>query len=143
MYLFPTDGSEQSRHAEDTLSDLADPDRTRILVLTVIDQEPNPFANPDKKADYETALIEKAEERVEAASNRLEDRGFQVETEIEHGDPGQVICRMVDDRNIERIVMARRGLGTAGELLLGSVSHYVVHHASCPVTVVPNTPDSA
>ncbi|NEO65320.1 MAG: universal stress protein, partial [Moorea sp. SIO4G2] len=34
------------------------------------------------------------------------------------------------------IVLGRRGLGGLKEMVLGSVSNYVVHHAPCSVLVV-------
>lgn len=37
----------------------------------------------------------------------------------------------------EMIVVGTRGLGGISRMLLGSVSNEVVHHAACPVVVVP------
>lgn len=137
MYLLATDGSEESREAENVLKKRLDSDKDKILVLTVIDDEPNPLASPEKKADYETELVSEAEKVTEDAEKRLGDEGFEVESRIEYGHPGSLICDTANRESVDGIVMGRRGRGTTAELLLGSISRYVIHHAQCPVTVVP------
>jgi nucleotide-binding universal stress UspA family protein len=42
-----------------------------------------------------------------------------------------------NSHDAELIVVGRRGLGAVRSLVLGSVSSYVVQHATCPVLVVP------
>jgi nucleotide-binding universal stress UspA family protein len=51
--------------------------------------------------------------------------------------PGESICKTAKDKNAQMIVLGSRGLGTIRRTLMGSVSHYVVHHADIPVTVIP------
>lgn len=136
MYLLAVDGSDASRGAEDILVQYLGSDSPELLVLNVIEQEPNPMAGPESKADMQTDLIERAESLVAGAKTRLQKKGFNVETSVEHGHPGTMICRRADERDVEGIFMGRRGRGAAGELLMGSVSQHVIHHAPCPVTLV-------
>ncbi|PSB08454.1 universal stress protein [filamentous cyanobacterium CCP2] len=61
-----------------------------------------------------------------------------VETEFTQniGTPGQVICTIAEDWGADLIVMGRRGYSGFSELLMGSVSNYVVHHAHCSVLAI-------
>lgn len=58
-----------------------------------------------------------------------------VECVLVEGAPAQAILAHAEDA--EMIVVGQRGLGTVGSVVLGSVSHYVLRHARCPVLVVP------
>ncbi len=52
------------------------------------------------------------------------------------GQPAEEICKYADAQGIDLIVIGSRGRSAFTELLLGSVSSQVLHHATCPVTVV-------
>jgi len=55
-----------------------------------------------------------------------------------YGHPGKWLVNLSDE--VDLLVVGSRGLGGFRGLLLGSVSTYVVHHARCPVVVVPVAP---
>ena len=48
-----------------------------------------------------------------------------------------MICSEAKNEKVDLIVVGCRGQSTARRTILGSVSDYIVHHASCPVCVVP------
>jgi nucleotide-binding universal stress UspA family protein len=52
------------------------------------------------------------------------------------GDPSQTICNLAKSWQADLIVVGSHGRKGLGELLLGSVSNYVMHHAPCSVLVV-------
>jgi nucleotide-binding universal stress UspA family protein len=52
------------------------------------------------------------------------------------GEPGQEICLVAKDWGADLIVIGRHARGGLSELLLGSVSNHVIHHADCSVLVV-------
>ena len=54
--------------------------------------------------------------------------------------PAQTLIDMSKDADL--VVAGARGLGAVGRLLLGSVSTALVHHAHCPVTVIPQDASS-
>lgn len=53
-----------------------------------------------------------------------------------YGHPGPVICQAATENDADLIVVGNRDQTTLIELVLGSVSNYVLHHAPCSVTVV-------
>jgi nucleotide-binding universal stress UspA family protein len=59
-----------------------------------------------------------------------------LEVVIAQGQPAGVLVAQA--RSADLLVVGSRGLGGFRELLLGSVSQACVHHAHCPVTVVPD-----
>ncbi|MEG4074363.1 universal stress protein [Microcoleus sp. Pol14C2] len=64
-------------------------------------------------------------------------KGLQVEFDCKmDGDPGHCICESAENWGADLIVLGRRGRTGFAEAFLGSVSNYVVHHASCSVLVI-------
>jgi len=56
---------------------------------------------------------------------------------IQEGSAPEVIAEAVNSFQAQLIVVGRRGLRGLGELVLGSTSRALTHHASVPVLVVP------
>jgi nucleotide-binding universal stress UspA family protein len=60
--------------------------------------------------------------------------GLTIETEVLYGEPGHVLGDLAAHAGL--VVVGSRGRGGFTGLLLGSVSHIVIHEAPCPVMVV-------
>jgi nucleotide-binding universal stress UspA family protein len=52
------------------------------------------------------------------------------------GNTAEEILRAVEKEDVDMIAIDHRGLSTTSELLLGSVSLNIIHHAKCPVVMV-------
>eukprot|EP00026_Physarum_polycephalum_P012219 Phypoly_transcript_12504.p1 GENE.Phypoly_transcript_12504~~Phypoly_transcript_12504.p1 ORF type:complete len:254 (+),score=50.88 Phypoly_transcript_12504:36-764(+) len=52
------------------------------------------------------------------------------------GHAGEVICRAAEEKNIDVLVLGRRGLGRIKRLFIGSTSRYCVENAPCTVVCV-------
>jgi len=52
------------------------------------------------------------------------------------GSPGRVICKAAQQWDADVIVVGNRGRSGFSEVVMGSVSNYVMHHAPCSVLVL-------
>ena len=77
------------------------------------------------------------------ASNRLQQlagsaNALGITTEFRQliGSPGRVICKAAQQWDADVIVVGNRGRSGFSEVVMGSVSNYVMHHAPCSVLVL-------
>lgn len=81
--------------------------------------------------------IEKAsQEYLHHHAEQAQAQGVTTDYIQQLGHPEQIICEVAKQRSIDLIVIGRRGRRGLSEILLGSVSNYVMHHAQCSVLVV-------
>jgi nucleotide-binding universal stress UspA family protein len=62
--------------------------------------------------------------------------GVSVQFQQITGSPARTICKVAREWQADLIVIGHRGRSGLSEMLLGSVSNYVVHHARCSVLLV-------
>jgi nucleotide-binding universal stress UspA family protein len=108
--------------------------------------EAGPVAQPDMTANlrdrstFEAAAHSRAEEMLGSAVYELRDTlaGVQVErVVIDDRHPAEALVDASSGADL--LVVGSRGRGGFSRLLLGSVSHAVVLHATCPVVVLPGS----
>jgi len=75
-------------------------------------------------------------ELLRSRANKAITTGVSTEFTQLAGSPGRTICDLACDWGADLIVMGRRGRSGLSELILGSVSNYVLHHARCSVLTV-------
>ncbi len=80
--------------------------------------------------------IKKAD-RIISKSIKLSDKEeIGVEYKTTSGKPGSEILKYAQKNKFDLIVIGARGLGAGKELLLGSVSSYVIHKSKIPVLLI-------
>lgn len=83
--------------------------------------------------DYGNAELRDTSEAMAGFRDDFPD--VKVRQEVMKGSPVKALVKASE--HAEMVVVGSRGLGGFRGLLLGSVSHAVVHKAACPVAVVP------
>jgi nucleotide-binding universal stress UspA family protein len=135
--LLATDTSEDAALASRAAVDLCAKTGAELHVAHVwkpLPQQTAPgdyweYAYPMSK-EYATAVFE-------GEIERLRDAGGEVAgTHLREGSPAEQILDLADELGAGLILIGSRGLGSLGQLVLGSVSERIVHHATCPVLVV-------
>jgi nucleotide-binding universal stress UspA family protein len=72
------------------------------------------------------------------AQAQAETLGITAEHLQKGGRPGPTICEVARELGVDLIILGRRGHSGLSELLMGSVSNYVMHHATTSAVLVCN-----
>ncbi|MDW0114583.1 universal stress protein [Sporosarcina saromensis] len=82
------------------------------------------------------SLSLKREQKVHPVLDLATEAGVKADITMLKGTPSLEIIKYVNEKDIDQLVIGSRGLNTFQEMVLGSVSHKVMKHVDCPVTVV-------
>ncbi|MEM7773137.1 MAG: universal stress protein [Cyanobacteria bacterium P01_E01_bin.6] len=69
-------------------------------------------------------------------TNQAMNEGVKTEFTQSAGSPGTAICNLAKTWEADLVMVGSHGRKGLSEMILGSVSNYVMHHASCSVLVV-------
>lgn len=86
--------------------------------------------------DLVRAEVKRSQAWLQDFYDQAQNQGVAVEVDEQIGSPGLAVCEKAQHWGADLIVVGRRGRKGLTEVLLGSVSNYIVHHASCSVLVV-------
>ena len=134
--LVPLDGSKNSirglEHAI-SLAKLAD----ASIVGTHVSYVPGNLANP-RQGFINQELVKEAKNYLDTAKKQCDESNIEFTSEIIPGIPSTGIVNFAHDvkNKINLIVMGTRGLSSAKEAFLGSVSNHGVHKSNVPVLLV-------
>ena len=123
-FLVPLDGSRLSLGSLQSLLALARPVDAHVTLLHVA--EPTPFEGRWESPD----------ETLKEAERILREACIPATVEIRRGDPGEVILKCVEDKEIDLITMTTHGRSGPARWVFGSVAAKVLRSASVPLLVV-------
>jgi nucleotide-binding universal stress UspA family protein len=135
--LVAIDGSKHADQALTHAIDLAESEHARLTLITAVADLPGPaYLMPGVGIG---TLIEDARAEAVAILRRARDRvpdDLPVTTRvIDKPTRTAIICQIREGCH-DLVVMGSRGRGAVRSTLLGSVSHYVLHHSPVPVLIV-------
>jgi nucleotide-binding universal stress UspA family protein len=123
------DASPESEHALSVARALVGRDAGAIKVLWVVSLQDVREEKPIP-ADWPSAV----DELIDSHSERLAEMP-DVHGMVTYGGPREELVRFGED--LDLLIVGSRGYGPIGRLLHGSVSRYLVGHATCPLLVLP------
>ncbi len=142
------DGSEGALAAARYASEIATGLSTKLILIHVFPRTAldligmhGPTAamvgiDPFEPDTFEKIGQESADQAFKLASEQLAS-GLKAERVRLAGDPSTEIVKFAASADNPLIIMGHRGLGRISGALMGSVSQRVMHHAPCPVMVIP------
>jgi nucleotide-binding universal stress UspA family protein len=149
--LVPLDGSEHSIKALEAATQIAKQFNGKITLIHVYSVTPGPVIMPEPttmtpsgfpvmapaEISKVTDAVRRAGSRVlEEGEEKVEAEGVPVEKTLVEGHTVQEIVRTAKEGEFDLIVIGARGISKIRELLLGSVTDGVIHHACTPVLVI-------
>lgn len=138
--LVPIDGSDHALEALKVAVQLASSDATIHLVnvpeLPPATDELGRWVEASNINVSRTDAEEAGYELLEKTCKSLEEPGVELETTVHWGPPARAIVEEADKLGVDAIIMGSRGLSDLSGLMIGSVSHKVMHTAHCRVILV-------
>jgi nucleotide-binding universal stress UspA family protein len=131
--LVAWDGSEHAKRALAEAVDLALTQDARLTLLTIaapLHVWPG-YVPPISQADLDSAA-----QQILAEGEALVPEGIPVSGRTAAGHPGTELLKRAAAADHDLIVLGSRGRGAVRSAVLGSVSHFVLNHATVPVLIV-------
>lgn len=138
--VLAVDGSDQSYYAARALEHLKQADKITVLHALDVPYPAFPMVMPEVAGELYTVtekrLREEGERVLQFVRSVLPPKAAEVSARLAAGRPAEMILSVAEEEHADVIVLGARGLGLVKELLLGSVSHRILSHASCPTLIV-------
>ncbi len=134
--LIGYDGSANGKKALEYGIDFAMHAGAEVTIVTVFAKIPDYLGSPQYD-EIVARLTTEANQIAEMAAEQVRACGIEkVRVEVLEGSPAECILIVADTRKCDCIVVGSRGHNGMVELLLGSVSDRLAHHAKVPVLIV-------
>jgi len=143
-WLVAVDGSDSSHQAFTLTVQMMNKEKDLIYVLGVVERlthkytvSPAFFATVQ---DSQTAIERETKNRLRIYATNCEDLGVKRWSILVGTSPnvGDLICKSCEIKNVDTLVVGRKGSNVFSRFLTGSTSKYCMEHATCNVLVARN-----
>ena len=139
--MLATDGSPTAAKATAYAIELARQLGTELVIVSVADVAYASYSAigfaPVPLGELANLGQEEAAKVTAEAAEHAEEAGIETRAVVLRGFPVEAICDAAERFAPEFLVIGSHGWGAMKRALFGSVSTGVLHHATCPVLVVP------
>jgi nucleotide-binding universal stress UspA family protein len=136
--LVALDGSSDAEQALAQAIDLASCEHARLTLFSAV-QAPPAITYNGMGGDVVAKLVRETEQEAQALLRDAVQRvpeGVSVTSVLSPDPVRTALVRQIEKGEHDLVVMGSRGRGALRSALLGSVSHYVLHHSPVPVLIV-------
>jgi nucleotide-binding universal stress UspA family protein len=136
--LVSVDGSDDARSALSQAIDLARAEHACLTILTSVPHPASLTYSPSAASvvnELAAELEHESEAILREATNQVPD-DLPVTTVLTHEPIRKALLQQIEQANHDLLIMGSRGRGPLRAALLGSVSHYALHHSPVPVLIV-------
>ena len=137
--LIAADGSEQSLAAVNWVASAYSPQSAEVVVAATYALDRNAlmagYIPPPDWAERWTAEL--TDHLTSDWTAPLREKGFSPRVVVREGRAEETLLEIAREEKADLVVAGCRGRGSVREMFLGSVSHFLVLHAPCPVVVIP------
>lgn len=126
------DGSENAQKALDQAVDLFKAVKPEIIIVSVVEGAADASMINEELFDNQQA---ERREQLKVIADSLAVCCCDVDVILATGDARKMLLEAVNQKNPDILVIGKRGGGVIKDMILGSVSAYLVRHAKCPVLV--------
>lgn len=131
--LVPLDGSETSERIVDQIDVIVPPGLRELLLVHVA---PKSDAHEGRLGLLVEREVEERRTQLNELAEKLTARGLAARALLKRGKPVEQIVHAAIEEGADLIAMTKRGFGTIGRILVGSVADKVVRHSPVPVLLV-------
>ncbi|MHC1719936.1 MAG: universal stress protein [Clostridiaceae bacterium] len=129
--LFPTDFSANADLTFGYIKTMVANGIEKVTIIHVQDLSRTHARNIEEIDDIDKL-------RLQALQKELLTIGkVNVNVKLLYGSPSAEILKLTEESGISLIVMGSQGRGYLKEVFLGSVSHHIARHSTCPVLLIP------